>query len=249
VGLKPTYGRVPRDGVLPLAWSLDHVGPMARSVGECEAILQALAPEFAPHDDVALEDLRVALVWDEHAQPGVAACVRAAAAHFPNMQTTDFDEPSERDRGHVSDLFQTEVADVHRELYAEHAELYSDEVAAKIESCLRVGADAASAGLEARRRYQEWGAEVTGDLDLLLTPTIPCVAPPAGLGEPSFRGDLIHFTFPFNALGWPALALPCGAAEDGLPASIQLVGKPGDDALVLAAGRALASLIRGTATA
>ena len=50
---------------------------------------------------------------------------------------------------------------------------------------------------------------------------------------------MIQFTFPFNALGWPALALPCGAAEDGLPASIQLVGRPGDDALVLAAATAL----------
>ena len=49
----------------------------------------------------------------------------------------------------------------------------------------------------------------------------------------------IQFTIPFNSLGWPALALPCGAAEDGLPASVQLVGRPGTDALVLAAGQAL----------
>jgi Asp-tRNA(Asn)/Glu-tRNA(Gln) amidotransferase A subunit family amidase len=57
---------------------------------------------------------------------------------------------------------------------------------------------------------------------------------------------MIRFTYPFNALGWPALALPCGDAEDGLPASVQLVGRPGDDGLVLAAGRALESLVRGT---
>lgn len=53
------------------------------------------------------------------------------------------------------------------------------------------------------------------------------------------RGILTRFTFPFNALGWPAIALPCGLAEDGLPASVQLVGRPGEDALVLAAGRLL----------
>ena len=53
------------------------------------------------------------------------------------------------------------------------------------------------------------------------------------------RESLIRFTFPFSALGWPALALPCGPAEDGLPASVQLVGRPGADALVLAAGRLL----------
>jgi Asp-tRNA(Asn)/Glu-tRNA(Gln) amidotransferase A subunit family amidase len=57
---------------------------------------------------------------------------------------------------------------------------------------------------------------------------------------------MIRFTYPFNALGWPALALPCGSAEEGLPASVQIVGRPGDDALVLAAGRLLSSLVRGT---
>jgi aspartyl-tRNA(Asn)/glutamyl-tRNA(Gln) amidotransferase subunit A len=60
---------------------------------------------------------------------------------------------------------------------------------------------------------------------------------------------MIRFTYPFNALGWPALALPCGPAEDRLPASIQLVGRAGADALVLAVGKRLASLIRGTAGA
>jgi Asp-tRNA(Asn)/Glu-tRNA(Gln) amidotransferase A subunit family amidase len=73
-------------------------------------------------------------------------------------------------------------------------------------------------------------------IDLVLTPTTLFVAPPADVDELTIREAAIRFTFPFNALGWPALALPCGAAEDGLPASAQLVGRPGDDALVLAAG-------------
>jgi len=80
----------------------------------------------------------------------------------------------------------------------------------------------------------------------LLTPALKSVAPATGIGDAALREDMIRFTYPFNALGWPALALPCGPAEDGLPASVQLVGKPGEDALVLAAGRRLASLLRGT---
>ena len=79
--------------------------------------------------------------------------------------------------------------------------------------------------------------------DLLLTPTLQCVAPPTGIGDLALRERLIANTIPFNTLGWPALALPCGSAEDGLPASVQLIGRPGADALVLAAGSRLASLI------
>ena len=76
-----------------------------------------------------------------------------------------------------------------------------------------------------------------------VTPTLQCVAPPTGIGDLALRERLIANTLPFNTLGWPALALPCGPAEDGLPASVQLVGRPGADGLVLAAGSLLASLI------
>ena len=72
-----------------------------------------------------------------------------------------------------------------------------------------------------------------------LTPTLATVPPPAGLGDLAVRDTLLRFTLPWNTVGAPALALPCGTAEDGLPASVQLVGRPGDDALVLAAGRML----------
>ena len=86
-------------------------------------------------------------------------------------------------------------------------------------------------------------------VDLLLTPTIGFVAPPADVDELTIRERGIRFTYPFDSLGWPALALPCGAAEHGLPASVQLAAPSGKDGRVLAAGRMLASLVRGTATA
>jgi aspartyl-tRNA(Asn)/glutamyl-tRNA(Gln) amidotransferase subunit A len=77
------------------------------------------------------------------------------------------------------------------------------------------------------------------DLDLILTPTVPMVAPPAGIGDLELRGRMLSLTFAWNAIGGPALAVPCGPAEEGLPASIQLLGRPGQDALVLAAGALL----------
>ena len=76
--------------------------------------------------------------------------------------------------------------------------------------------------------------------------TLSAVAPSVGIGDAALRERMIRFTYPFNALGWPALALPCGPAEDGLPASVQIIGRTGDDALVLATGRLLESLLRGT---
>ena len=71
------------------------------------------------------------------------------------------------------------------------------------------------------------------------------VAPPTGIGDLALRGRMIELTFPWSAVGAPALALPCGPAEDGLPASVQLAGRPGDDALVLAAGALLEAALAG----
>ena len=138
-----------------------------------------------------------------------------------------------------------EVADVHRELFAENADLYGDNVRTKVELCLAVNDAERQQGVHARDEYRDRCEEAFDGLDLLLTPTIPFVPPPLPADDLDLREDMIRFTLPFNALGWPVLALPCGPAEDGLPASIQLVGR--DDAFVLAAGALLeASLVRGT---
>jgi aspartyl-tRNA(Asn)/glutamyl-tRNA(Gln) amidotransferase subunit A len=80
-------------------------------------------------------------------------------------------------------------------------------------------------------------------LDLLLTPTLGFVAPKLPVDDLEIRADTIRFTYPFNALGWPALALPCGPAENGVTASVQIAGRPGADSLVLAAGALVESAV------
>jgi aspartyl-tRNA(Asn)/glutamyl-tRNA(Gln) amidotransferase subunit A len=237
VGFKPTFDLVPTDGCFPLAASFDHVGPMARTVEECEAMLRVLAPEFASVAEPGT--LRVALAWTEHADPLIRTRVEEAAGA---LDATPVDFPLETD---TSALFMREVADVHRELYAENAELYGENVAVKIERCLAVTEADVSTARRARERYREAAEDALAGFDLLLTPTLASVAPPVGIGDAALRERMIRFTYPFNALGWPALAAPCGPAEDGLPASAQLIGRAGDDGLVLAAGRLLASLVRG----
>ncbi len=240
VGFKPTYDLVPTAGCFPLAPSFDHVGPMARDVAGCVRQLRALAPGFEPAALESLEEVAIAVAWIDEAEPLVAARVRDAAARFPRARDVDWPRPQ------IDALFMREVADVHRELYTENAELYGDELATKVERCLAVSEAEASLAARAREEYADRCAELLDGFDLLLTPTLSCVAPPVGIGDLALRGTLVRNTLPFNTLGWPALAVPCGAADDGLPASVQLVGRPGADALVLAAGERLVTALSAT---
>jgi aspartyl-tRNA(Asn)/glutamyl-tRNA(Gln) amidotransferase subunit A len=233
-GLKPTFGLVPLDGCFPLAPTFDHGGPMARDAAGCETLLAALVPGFAPRALDAPGDVRVGVAWTDRADPLVRARVEAAAARFPARRAVELPMPDG-----VYPAFGREAADVHAELFREHRAEYGENVATKIEWALAIGDDELRAARAARTRYRERMAAAFEGLDLVVTPTIPMVAPPVGIGDLALRGRMIELTLPWNVVGYPALALPCGAAEDGLPASVQLVGRPGHDAAVLAAGRLL----------
>jgi Asp-tRNA(Asn)/Glu-tRNA(Gln) amidotransferase A subunit family amidase len=233
VGFKPTYDLVPADGCFPLAPSFDHVGPMARDVAGCSAMLAALAPGFEAARLESLEELTLGIAWLEEADPLVRARVAEAAGLFPRRHDVDLARPR------IDALFMREVADVHRELFEEQGELYGEDLAVKIERCLAVTDAEAREAERSRAEYRDRCDELIEGIDLLLTPTLTVVAPRTGVGDLELRGLLTRNTLPVNALGWPALALPCGTAEDGLPASVQLIGRPGDDALVLAAGAEL----------
>jgi aspartyl-tRNA(Asn)/glutamyl-tRNA(Gln) amidotransferase subunit A len=234
VGFKPTYGLVPIEGCFPLAPSFDHAGPMARSVAGCTAMLDVLAPGLEPVRLDSPADVAVGVAWTEHAEPLVRARVEEAAARFPRSRPLAFPLPDWRDR-----LFMHDVAGVHRELFREHAALYGENLRVKVKRCLRVTDEEADESRQARERYRERCLEALDGVDLLLTPATAFVAPLDDVDDLDIREATIRFTFPFNLLGWPALALPCGPAEHGLPASTQLVGRPGTDGLVLAAAALL----------
>ena len=239
VGFKPTYGLVSVEGCFPLAPSFDVVGPMASSVEGCEALLGVLVSGYETVSFESLEELEVGVAWLDRAEPLVRERVAEAAALFPRRRELELPlAPSNR-----AD-FMREVADVHRPLFLGNEELYGDNVRGKIERCLQVtDGEAAAAGRE-RAEYRGRMAEDLEGVDLLVTPTVPFVPPPADINELELRGAATSLTYPFSALGWPALALPCGPAEDGLPASLQLAASAGADARVLAVGRLLASLNR-----
>ncbi len=234
VGFKPTHGLVPVDGCFPLAPSWDVVGPIASTVEGCEELMRALVPNFPGNNasdnlSQALSALEVGVAWLDDAEPEVRAGVAAAAEKFPNRHELDLPfAPANR-----AD-FMREAADVHRALFPGNDELYGENVRGKIERCLEVtDADAAAAARETAE-YRERFAGACAGVDLIVTPAVPCVAPPADSDELKLRLPATQFTYPFSTLGWPALALP---------PYVQLVAPPGRDALVLAAGRLLASLI------
>jgi aspartyl-tRNA(Asn)/glutamyl-tRNA(Gln) amidotransferase subunit A len=234
VGFKPTFDLVSLEGCFPLAPSFDHAGPMARSVRECVAMLEALAPGFHSERSVSLDELEVAVAWTELADPLVRERVDAAAALFPRTTRIEFPLAAA-----IGPAFMREAADVHRGLFPERADDYGDNVRTKLERCLALTEAEVETARQAREAHRAEAERAIGNADLLVTPTLAFVAPPADVVELEIRVRTIQFTIPFNSLGWPALALPCGPAEDGLQASVQLVGRPGTDALVLAAGEAL----------
>jgi aspartyl-tRNA(Asn)/glutamyl-tRNA(Gln) amidotransferase subunit A len=232
VGFKPSFGLVPLDGCFPLTPSFDHAGPMARDVESCERMMEALVPGFT-RAEVSLGDLRVGLAWTGRADPGVRAAVEAVAAGLERVEVPWPDR--------VYPAFQREIAEVHDELYPANRDRYDPSIQEKMDIARAVTDDVVAAARAERERYRERIDAL--EVDLLVTPTIPMVAPPAGVGDLALRQRMIELTFPWNVTGSPALAMPCGPAEDGLPASVQIIGRPGDDALVLAAGRALSARV------
>ena len=235
VGFKPSHGLVSVEGCFPLAPSYDVVGPMASTVDGCERLMRVLAPGFEPVELASLEELEVGVAWLDRADPLVRERVAEAAALFPRRRELDLPlAPANR-----SD-FMREVADVHRVLFLGNEELYGDNVRGKIEKCLRVSEAEAAAAERERAEYHERFLEAVGEVDLVVTPTVLLVAPPADADELALRLPATDHTYPFSSLGWPALALPCGPTEDGLPASVQLAAPAGADARVLAAGRLVA---------
>ena len=228
VGFKPTYGLVPVDGCFPLAPSFDVVGPIASTVEGCAELMRALAPNLASDNlSQALSELVVGVAWLDEADADVRAGVAAAAERFPRRRAVELPfAPDNR-----AD-FMREVADVHRALFPGNEELYGENVRAKIERCLEITDAEATAAAREREEYRERVEEALAGIDLLITPSVPCAAPPADVDEMTIRLACTAFTYPFSALGWPALALP---------PYVQLAARPGKDALVLAAGAFVAS--------
>lgn len=265
VGLKPTYGRVSRAGVIPLAWSLDHVGPMTRSVTDAALLLQALAgkdPRDPSSADVPIPDYRRAMQGDVHGlrlglpkdfffahlDPEVRTVVLAAARCL-EAQGASLEEiglPGIHHAGPASFAIIASEATAYHEPYLKtRAADYGPDVRARLTTGQFV---LATQYLKAQRARQIIRAEVDAALrrlDALVLPTTPIPAPRTdeqrvtvdGVVEDT-RWWLIRCTRPFNLTGHPTLSVPCGLTAAGLPIGLQIVGRYFDEATLLRIGHA-----------
>lgn len=269
-GIRPSIGRVSNHGIVPLAWTLDTAGPMCRSVEDCAVMLAAIAghdprdrqtanvpvPDYAEEMVRGLDGVRLAIVEDftlVGLQADVKTCIedaleqfKAGGAEIRTVSIHDL-EPS------ISALLTVDIAEpaaYHGEWLRTRPADYGDDVRALLE----VGELHLATHYIQAQRYRtllrDQFAAVLRDVDAIVTPTVPFTAPALGATEVTLESgevlDIISAVMRYNALppltGMPALSVPCGFAEDGLPVGMQLISREFDEAALFRIGHAYQQL-------
>jgi aspartyl-tRNA(Asn)/glutamyl-tRNA(Gln) amidotransferase subunit A len=253
VGLKPTYGLVSAQGVVPLSPSLDHIGPMARTVRDTALLLQAMAPEGSPDFTASSEisSLRIGIPrahFYEALHPEVASAMEAALQLLQSIcktqQTADLENGLDTINTLSNLLTKSEAYAYHREHVAALPELYQPETLRRILAGAEVDPATRSKALQELAELRRSSVRIFATADILVTPTVP--VPPFKiadlLSDPATLRNKEQLTLrntrPFNVLGWPTISLPCGRTSQGLPIGLQLSGAPGADAMVLSLAEA-----------
>ena len=265
VGLKPTYGRASRYGIFPLCWSMDHPGPLTRTVRDAALMLQPIAghdpndpatverevPDYVAGLRQDLKGMRVGIPSEyfyDRADPETEAAVRAAVQTMAGLGA----DVREVEIAHIQQsaaaaltIYLAEACAYHDDTQVSHADLYTDQVRTFIELGNYVLAKDYLHAQRYRRLLGSVLADVLSQCDVLVTPTLPVTATPIGQETINIRGveqtvfaAMLRNTEPFNLAGLPALAVPCGFSNDGLPISLQIVGRPFAEATVLGVGHA-----------
>ena len=267
VGLRPTYGRVTRHGVIPMCWSMDTIGPMTRTVADCALVLKAIAgPDprdptsaHAPVPDYAADI--------EHGARGLSIGLPAEMFHFDGLNHevrqsvtravsvleehgASANEVSLPTSAHSGAVFLTtadvDAAAYHSDWLKTRGDLYDWSTRARLESAALTPA---SAYIRAQRARALIASELHAALDqhdALILPSGPVPAPTiaASTGRPGgyYQGSLDmarrRYTSPAALAGMPAISVPCGLSQSGLPIGMQIIGKPFSEPLLLRLARA-----------
>jgi len=256
VGIKPTYGRVSRYGVVPLSWSLDHAGPMARTTEDCALLLQAIAgydPKDPASADVSVPDFRTGLSqgirglrigvprsgWFNE-QRGVDA--ETETVFYNTVKTLERlgatvleidGRPFSSARKANQTILVAEAYAYHEKRLQETPEKFGSSVRRRmLEGAFLSAADYIQAQRARTALNQEIGANFSR-VDVFATPTAP--RPPEAFEgyDPNEQNLRPNFTNPFNLTGLPAISVPCGFTNNGLPVGLQIVAPPFEEAVAL----------------
>ena len=266
VGLKPTYGRVSRAGVLPLSWSLDHVGPMTRTVRDCAIMLEVIAghdpadpttsarpvPRYSTLLDQPMPSCTIGIVApaeDDQVEADVRAAVAATAERVGQLgfacKRVTLPHPDAATRALLGILY-AEASAYHAPWLRERADEYAPNTRIRLELGTLLPATVYVRAQQARRVIMQAYKELFSQVDLLLLPVgpsasyrlaAPAVEPTAGGGDR--MGPLIRFSGPFDLIGYPALSIPNGLTADGLPIGVQLAARPFEEGLLLQVAHAI----------
>lgn len=262
-GLKPTFGRVSRYGMQQVSWTMDHAGPIARSVNDVSLLLDVISgPD--PRDPQSrtgtierglppkgrLDGVTIGIVdefFGEPVLPEILTSVEAgigvlvdAGASTRRLSIPELTEEAMQAHGQI---MWPEVSHVHRETFPAQSEQYSEFLQEHLSKARALSAVDYLAGLEARDRIRRQVKEIQQDIDVFVLPTSPVVATELESMEPDADprldelSGLGRWNSPFDLTGQPALTVPCGLSKEGLPIGLQIVGRDFEDEIVLHVGR------------
>ena len=252
VGFKPTYDAVPRDDVVPLAWSLDHIGPITRSVEDAALAFEVMAglPEHSTLPAEASMPPRIMKprkFFYEMLDVEVRTAVEGALARLQQAgaRLGEVDVPGiELAPGIQLITINSEASQAHGELLRTRGDRMGEDVRVRLEiGQFYLAVDYIKAQ-QLRAKVRQSMISSFGMADVMIIPAMPVLPPKAGTTMVELEGRKMHvapaltrFTSPINFCGFPALSMPCGKSASGLPVNIQVVGRPGADATVLAAAQ------------
>ena len=254
VGLKPTFGRVSLYGVMPLSWSLDHAGPLARQVADIAILLQAIAC-YDSKDSLSvpkpaenylnklgkgISGMRIAVPQDEYLDgiaPDVKTAFNQAVSVFSNLGAQinytklDFFTTVPESK---TTIILTEAAAIYKDALIEKPGMFGEDVNHRLQAGLQIcGIDYANAR-HFQTLLQHSLLNEFKTFDALLTPSTPITAPLIKKQDAIEQArSLTRFTAPFNLSGFPSISLPCGFSPKGLPIGLQIITKPWAETLLL----------------